>query len=493
MRPLNLALLLVLAAVACGPSVVPFDQTGTDTDASDGGDTIGPADDAGLEDGGLDDDGLDDDTGSDDDGSGDDGLDGDSTDDGPIAVPGHCGVATDEVVGVIVDSADATLVWGDGTTEALVSASEAPARTYSGVAEVAASGIAVIFRWSVFDGMVEQGAELYAFDPQGVPRWSYVAQDASLSQAALGEDGSVTATLNQTDGDPVGVLFAADGTPNELPQFVPSGPLAADGTIPGREVTGFEFGTLGWYDTVSQSFVPLGLTPTSSWHLRRGDGFVYRIATELVIETRAGIETVDLGELANAPVYNGTGDWLLLQDVEAQQWGRVDLGSLQAEVIDLVPPAPFALLNCYQVGAAIDEQGRVIAPTRDSTIAQMQRFDPRDGSWTALGQPVTAIDAMHVESAGRSVLMRTDGQNMTFCPPQEFEPAGRGVHTDAQHHLVGAEDGSWRDLTFAEVVRLRSDGECVFYDDVGKQAVLLDTVADAQIDVVGGWISFAPQ
>ncbi|MEM6990559.1 MAG: hypothetical protein AAF721_08685 [Myxococcota bacterium] len=464
----RLGLCTLALAVGCGPTVsVPGSGMGggSEGDGTSGTDGLSAGDDGVAE------------VGDDETGATTDGLDTgngseEAGDDGPDPVPGHCGTALDDAVGVGLLDGSATLLSGDGSTVALATLGGVPAD--AGFWEWVASNddtIAVALDWSTFGPNLAAAYELHVFDRSGQPRWQFAEANARLYSLAVGVDGSVVGQRETIAGANSTVHFATNGDATSIPDFQPYGATDETGRIAGREKIGEELGELGWYDTTTASFVPVSETPSSPWFLRREGGFVYRTEAALIVETPASVQTIPLGSFSESSVRTIQGDWAILYDGATDAHARLQLSDGQVEPLDLTPPPGWEHFICYGLDATIDAQGRLLMPMRNEAVAQLQRYDVDAGSWETIGEPVTAVDQLTSYTVTNSVAIITHGSGQTFCPTTEFEAAPGAL--EGQQTQFAAGDALYL-LPSDRALSVRDDGECLAHLDQRGGTVVLD-------------------
>jgi len=477
-RGLGLASLVMVQG--CGPTAGLL-RPGTADDAGVGA-TGGPSDDDDDDDDAPDDgDASDDGDAPDDTGDGDTADTADTDDDVPA---GLCGVPLDEGLAVLLRVDTAELVHGDGSTLPLATLSSGPSDAApSAAASIGKHHLAVVLSWlQVGNSPPARGYELHVFDRAGALQWTHTEGNASVYSSLVADDGSVWGTRSTGPGDDHGASWSGPFAPAVYPEYTPLGIPDDAGLVPSRQVLDPDTGawTLGWFDPQTGAFVPVeGMS--STWYRARDGGFVFRSGDALVWQSpRQRTMLVALGEHAGLePTYGGThdtGDWLLLSNSERTEWARVDLGGGTVESLELDAPGAMVPMSCYGIEASIDGQGRVLVPSRDASTAEVLRHQPEDGSWEAVGLPVTNIDALHATPHGDAVLIRADGPGTTFCPPPAFDPAP-GVLTGAQTMLdlpeleapVVVSEEQW-------LLGLRADGRCFALGDAAG-ATIVDPVS----------------
>lgn len=418
------------------------------------------------------------DTGGIDTSAGDD----DSTDTGTPAEL-LCGAASpSEPLLVLTGDNGALVVRGDGSTETLAMPviPGIPPRPLA--VDARGDHVAVAIGSQEFIGTWQAHGTVATFDAAGTPGWAYDAPDALITGLHVRDDGSVTATRDHEGGEQHGVVLAGPELVAAVADFRP-----LDARDPGGVVAGvFGDGTVlpvpGWLLGDGVTTRVASREPLAGWFRHDDGAFAYLAAqggaTHLVIEDPQDLsmEPIDaLGGLAPVRVSSGSARrWWLLEIGEAEQWFRLSLDDAAAEPIELTPPLGFDPLECYYPAPVLDAHGRVMLATRNATRAQIHRLDPATGQWDTVGEPVTAVDTLAVVAIGDSYVLSATGSNMTFCPPQSFEPEPyvlAGTSTQLLH-----EDGAAYVLPYAPST-VRDDGDC---------AVLATTDGVVVLDVRDG-------
>lgn len=477
---------MLVVALGCGP--VLGDLPGDDGEASDdgGASTTGSIPTTGAS-------GHQDATGSGDTGAGVDD-DGDATGDDPV--PGLCGAPDGaQPLAVLSTQTTAAVLRADASSVELdVKAGAVPPEA-SSTLSIDAHGayVAVSLSWTLVQDGVHHGSEVSLFDEDGSRLWHVSEPGASVSGVRVGAGGSVVATRVLDGGPYEGVLYDA-GVPVALPSFQPHGRLRDDGLVPGRHVDDGP-GTPGWQRTDDLSFVALTFGPLDNWfRVDEAGDYLYVTRDEpvasIVRESPDGPEVTALSGAELPPTfhvaYTSSSDWLLLHGEDGEPWFRVSVAEGLVELLDLAPPAGFQWLECYVLTPVIDELGRVLLPTRDELAGRVQRLDPDTGAWEPVAAPVTRIDTMSAQVYGQTTVVRSEGENTTFCPPLSFESAP-GVlegslwqlQRDGVERVLPA-DTAWLGLdaegTCAAIIAPKSD-----------QTTLLDLADGSEYDLPGSY------
>ena len=341
----------------------------------------------------------------------------------------------------IVDSAaqHITVLWpGSEAIElpaSLPAGVDAPATV---LASQAGDYLAVTSAYSVYDPVVvDEGAVLRLYEVHtGALAWERAFADYRLGSTYVDEQGRVSASVGwSSEAGPAGV-FVIDGQLTELSEFQPAGPIGSSGWLPGWIVDPLSKETLGsgLYNAFDHQLIPVtsGTTPPG-W--RAGDESIEHIDNDApvprLVHTRPeGHSTIELAPFAGIDglvfMMSHAGDYRLVATFEdgsdqPPTLARVHVPSGEVMAIELEPPPGLSAFDCYSQNSAIDLDGRVLVELRDEGAAQIHAWDPEEGTWTALGLPVTAVDDLAAPSRfGRVHEIHASGANTTYCLPSEW-------------------------------------------------------------------------
>jgi hypothetical protein len=331
--------------------------------------------------------------------------------------------------------------------------------------------VAVVQSWSLFPSG-QRGSSISLFGTDGALRWRHDEPHALVGDVFVAPDGSIVITREHEDTSIDGAIVDGEGAPIVLADFWPGALPLASGFVPGRRTSG-DANVPGWFDIAAASFQPVSSTPAASWQLHRGGDIVYLTDGGVVVESPDVANTISLRGFGDVTLSGRAGEWLLFHTDDGSGFARVSFAGV-VEAVDLTLPAGLDVLECYTLQPGIDADGRLLVPTRDASVAQLRRLDPRNGTAEPIGFPVTRVDNMDAQTVGGTYVVRADGFNTTFCPTQEWAPAPDAL-SGTVLQIVRASSGTAHVLPEdAFVLGTDGDGACAAYSDLRGTTRLLD-------------------
>ncbi len=395
----------------------------------------------------------------------------------------------------------------------------------SGVSSVVAAGeyiaaVATRYVSGEEDPEVQFGVELVLFDRSGKRLWLWQQRGILSGALYMNEQGFVTYDRGYQEFDAQnphlpGVIIDPLGTVLELPGVWPLADADVYGRIPAcsEEKCGWveEWGAGEWDDL---------LYPAATWpRMAEGGFFLLYLSTEgeeaALVAEYAGmarvmpLSGVPAGEVSSLKVVaSDPQGWALVEGPSPGQWWRANL--LEGTMDAFTAPWPEGLLPfedadyCEAPPPTVDDQGNLVIPLQDGTLASPWRTDPVGSTWEPLGQPLTGLLQVETQDVGGTYVVVGVSGNNTFCPSRSWGEVPMEVTAlagDSLQILRPDEEVAWTLSSYGVAlnwpVMLSEEGHCAVYfakrEEEDPEVTVLDVSSGTEFVVpatggIGGWL-----